>query len=64
METTPFTHAVLDCDDQVIKKFRWSNTEYKWYINTHPQDKVIKLEQPVKVSEYHHALELVGECLL
>lgn len=64
METTPFTHAVLDCEDQVIKKFRWSNTEYKWYIDTHPQDKVIKLEQPLKVSDYNRAFNLVGESLL
>lgn len=64
METTPFTHAVLDCEDQVIKKFRWSNTEYKWYIDTHPQDKVIKLEQPLKVSDYNRAFKLVGESLL
>lgn len=64
METTPFTHALLDFEDQVIKKFRWTNTEYKWYINAHPYDKVIKLDQPTKVSEYHRALELVGECLI
>ena len=58
-----FTHALLDFDDKIIKKFRWTNKDYRWYIEKHPNDKVIKLDQPNKVSDYHHALELVGECL-
>lgn len=58
-----FTHALLDFDDKIIKKFRWTNKDYRWYIEKHSNDKVIKLDQPNKVSDYHRALELVGECL-
>jgi beta-glucanase (GH16 family) len=63
METIPFTHALLDYEGLVIKKFRWTNNEYKWYIKDHPGDTIIKLKQPVYKSDYHSALELVGECL-
>lgn len=63
MRTDDFTHALLDFEDKIIKKFRWTNTQYKWYLDEHPCDKVIKLDQPKKVSGYERALELVGECL-
>jgi len=63
VRTDDFTHAILDCEDEIIKKHRWTNTEYKWFINSHPDVKVIKLQQPKKESAYEIALRAVGECL-
>jgi hypothetical protein len=37
-----FTHAVMDNGD-MIKKYRWSNKEAKWYQDTHKNIQVIKL---------------------
>lgn len=59
-----FTHALLDFEGKIIKKYRWTNKEYKWYIDTHPSENVIKLDKPVYKSDYQKALETVGECLL
>lgn len=63
MDST-FTHALLDFEGKIIKKYRWTNQEYKWYIDNHPKEKVIKLDKPVYKSDYHKALELVGETLI
>lgn len=45
-----FTHALLDFDDEIIKKYRWTKKEYEWYIEKHPKDKIIKLDKPERVS--------------
>ena len=37
-----FTHAVMD-DGDMIRKYRWSNKEAKWYQDTHKDIQVIRL---------------------
>ena len=59
---TPFTHAIVDDDGEVIRQYRWSNKEAKWH--KEQGKNVIKLEvtkEPVK-SAFDIALELVGLC--
>lgn len=58
-----FTHAILDVEGEIIRKVRWSNTEYKWYTKNFPDTQIVKLDQPKKESDYVRALNLVGECL-
>ena len=46
--TDNFTHAVVD-DGDIIRKYRWSKREAKWYQDTHPDIKVVALpKEPVK----------------
>ena len=48
MTTDNFTHAVVD-DGDIIRKYRWSKREAKWYQDTHPYIKVVALpKEPVK----------------
>ena len=42
-----FTHAVVD-DGDIIRKYRWSKREAKWYRDTHPDIDVIALPQAPK----------------
>ena len=42
-----FTHAVVD-DGDIIRKYRWSKREAKWYKDTHPDLNVIELPKPPK----------------
>ena len=42
-----FTHAVVD-DGDIIRKYRWSKREAKWYKDTHPDIDVIALPQAPK----------------
>lgn len=46
-----FTHAVMD-NGEVIRKYRWSNKEAKWYQDTHKEIQVIKLAKAPKVSVF------------
>ena len=58
----PFTHAIVDDEGSVIRKYRWSAKEAKWH--KEQGKNVIKLEvtkEPVK-SAFDIAWELVGEC--
>jgi hypothetical protein len=57
----PFTHAILDDDGNPIRKFRWSNSEAKWFTNTHPYAIIIKLPKEKQVKQDY--LALLGECL-
>mgnify|MGYP003344327723 CR=1 FL=1 len=61
---TPFSHAIVDDDGEVIRQYRWSNKEAKWH--KEQGKNVIKLEvkQEPKLSLYDEAFLLVGECLL
>lgn len=58
-----FTHALLDFEGSIIKKYRWTDKDYKWYISTYPDNTIIKLDKPPFKSEYQRSLEIVGECL-
>lgn len=42
-----FTHAVMD-DGDMIRKYRWSNKEAKWYQDTHKDIQVIRLSKAPK----------------
>jgi len=56
----PFTHATLD-DGEIIRKYRWSQKEAKWFTENNKDVIVIKLDKPIVVKE--NLYELVGECL-
>ena len=53
-----FTHAVLD-DGDIIRKYRWSKREAKWYKDTHPDIDVIQLPKeevkPFNTNDYEEA---------
>ena len=57
----PFSYAVVDDEGEVIRKYRWSVKEAKWFTEKNPNAKVIKLE--VKKEPKENLFELVGECL-
>jgi hypothetical protein len=42
-----FTHAVVD-DGEIIRKYRWSKREAKWYKDSHPDIDVIELPKTPK----------------
>jgi len=42
-----FTYAVMDCGD-MIRKYRWSSKEAKWYQDTHKDIQVIRLPKAPK----------------
>ena len=58
----PFSYAVVDDEGEVIRKYRWSVKEAKWFTENNPDVKVIKLDKPIEVKE--DLFKLVGECLL
>ena len=53
-----FTHAVLD-DGEIIRKYRWSKREAKWYKDTHPDLNVVELPKeevkPFNTNDYEEA---------
>jgi hypothetical protein len=57
----PFTHALVE-DGEIVRKYRWSRREAKWYRDTHKDVTIITLEQVPKEEE--NLMELVGECLI
>jgi hypothetical protein len=57
----PFSYAVVDDEGEVIRKYRWSAKEAKWFTENNPDVKVIKLDKPIEVKE--DLFKLVGECL-
>ena len=42
-----FTHAVVD-DGDIIRKYRWSKREAKWYKDSHPDIDVVELPKAPK----------------
>ena len=60
----PFSYAVVDDEGEVIRKYRWSVKEAKWFTEKNPHVKVIKLEQEPKQSAtqiQQELFNLVGE---
>jgi hypothetical protein len=57
----PFSYAVVDDEGEVIRQYRWSVKEAKWFTDNNPSVKVIKLDKPKVVKE--DLFKLVGECL-
>jgi hypothetical protein len=57
-----FSHAVVDDNGDIIRKYRWSAKEAKW--NKDQGKNVVKLDvKVIKINHYQKALELVGESL-
>ena len=57
-----FSHAVIDDNGDIIRKYRWSVKEAKWHKDQGKN--VIKLDvKVVKINQYQQAWELVGESL-
>ena len=57
----PFSYAVVDDEGEVIRKYRWSVKEAKWFTDNNPHVKVVKLDKPIVVKE--DLFQLVGECV-
>jgi hypothetical protein len=60
----PFSYAVVDDEGEVIRKYRWSVKEAKWFTEKNPHVKVIKLEQEPKQTAtqiQQELFNLVGE---
>lgn len=60
----PFSHAIIDEDGEIVRKFRWSAKEAKWHKDQGKN--IIKLEviKETPESPFMQAFNLVGECLL
>jgi len=60
----PFSHAIVDEDGEIVRKFRWSAKEAKWH--KEQGKNVIKLEVEKKSSSnpFQEAFNLVGECFI
>ena len=61
----PFSYAIVDDEGEVIRKYRWSVKEAKWFTENNPSVKVVKLEVVKETKEdiFNSAFKLVGECL-
>ena len=60
----PFTHALVE-DGEIIRKFRWSRREAKWYRDSHKNVTIITLNvEPIKEETTEDLIKLVGECLV
>jgi len=60
----PFSYAVIDDEGEVIRKYRWSVKEAKWFTENNPSVKVIRLEQEPKqtsIQIQQELFNLVGE---
>lgn len=55
----PFTYAIVDDDNEIVRKYRWNVREAKWHKDQ--GSNVIKLEVVKEVKE--DVMSLVGECL-
>ena len=63
----PFSYAVVDDEGEVIRQYRWSVKEAKWFTDNNPHVKVIRLEKVKQVKEegfnYDEFTKLYGEPL-
>jgi hypothetical protein len=61
----PFSHAVLDSDGEVLRKYRWSAKEAKWHKEQGKNVVALPKEQaPSNVDMFSELLSLVGEAVL
>ena len=61
-----FTHAVIDDEGEIVRKYRWSKTEVKYFTEHHFQGRIVRLKQPKpiqQISQYELAFEDCGKCL-
>jgi hypothetical protein len=58
--TMPFTHAVLDDEGEVIRKYRWSRKEAKWFTENNKDVIVVELPkqkvEPFNINDYEPCL--------
>jgi hypothetical protein len=62
----PFSYAVVDDEGEVIRKYRWSVKEAKWFTDNNPSVKVIRLEkEPIQTQTQiqQELFNLVGEAI-
>ena len=62
----PFSYAVIDDEGEVIRKYRWSVKEAKWFTDNNPSVKVIRLEkEPIQTQTQiqQELFNLVGEAI-
>ena len=60
----PFSYAVVDDEGEVVRKYRWSVKEAKWFTEKNPHVKVIKLDKEPKQTQpqiQQELFNLVGE---
>lgn len=58
--TMPFTYAVLDDEGEVIRKYRWSRKEAKWFTENNKDVIVVELPkqkvEPFNINDYEPCL--------
>lgn len=58
--TMPFTHAVLDDEGEVVRKYRWSRKEAKWFTENNKDVIVVELPKekvkPFNFDDYEPCL--------
>jgi hypothetical protein len=59
-DAMPFTHAILDDEGEVIRKYRWSRKEAKWFTENNKDVIVVELPkqkvEPFNVNDYEPCL--------
>lgn len=59
-DTMPFTHAILDDEGEVIRKYRWSRKEAKWFTDNNKDVIVVELPkqkvEPFNINDYEPCL--------
>jgi hypothetical protein len=59
-DTMPFTHAVLDDEGEVVRKYRWSRKEAKWFTDNNKDVIVVELPkqkvEPFNTNDYEPCL--------
>jgi hypothetical protein len=61
-----FTHAVIDDEGEIVRKYRWSKTEVKYFTDNLFHGRVVRLKQSKpeqQISQYELAFEDCGESL-
>lgn len=60
----PFSHAVIDEDGEIVRKYRWSAKEAKWHKDQGKNVIKLEVEKTTTESLFTQAFKLVGECLI
>lgn len=60
----PFSHAVIDEDGEIVRKYRWSAKEAKWHKEQGKNVIKLEVEKTNTESLFTQAFKLVGECII
>ena len=60
----PFSHAIVDEDGEIVRKYRWSAKEAKWHKEQGKNVIKLEVEKTTTESLFTQAFNLVGECLI